>query len=63
MRYLDHDARSVAIFADLGTTMPHVLQYMQCLINQFMALVAVYVYNHTHTTSIMLIVCLIESPF
>ena len=60
---LDHDSGAVAVFAYLGTAMAHVLQYAQCLIDQIVTLVAVYVHYHAHTAGVMLILALIKSFF
>ena len=62
MGNLQHNTSTVARFiARLGTTVFHILQYLQGIIYQFMALSAVNVYNHAHATCVVFIAVLIES--
>ena len=61
MRNLDHDTSSVAVFAHFRSAVPHILQHLQCIVNQFVTLIAVDVHNHSHTARIVLIVALVES--
>ena len=62
MRYLEHDARTVAcLVAGFGTSVLHVLKHTQCLVYQFVAFAAMYIYHHAHTAGIMLILWLIQS--
>ena len=61
MGNLNHDACTIAGIADFGTSMAHVLQYMEGFLYQFMALVAVDVDNHAYSTCIMLVVRLVEA--
>ena len=41
--------------------MLHVLQYLQGVVHQLVALATVDVYHHTHTTSVVLVITLVES--
>ena len=60
MRNLQHDACSVAcLVTRLGTTMFHVLQHFQCVVNKFVALASVNVYHHAHAAGIVLVCFLI----
>ena len=63
MGNLNHDARAVAVLADFRSAVPHVLQYLKRIVHQFVALVAVDVHYHSHTTGIMFIRFLVESSF
>ena len=59
---LYHDTRTITgLVACLGTTMLHVLQHLQRVVNQLMTFTSVDIYHHTHATSIMLIAWLVES--
>ena len=55
--YLYHNAGTITTLSvcTFSTTMHHVLQDFKSGIHKFMTLVAMYVYHHTDTTSIMLI--------
>ena len=53
MRYLHHDAGSVAVVAYLGTTVAHVLQHAQGLVYQLVAFVAMNVDHHAYATGIV----------
>ena len=58
--YLEHDARSVArLVARLGTAVLHVLQHLQGVVHQLVALAAVDVHHHAHTAGVVLILWLI----
>ena len=59
MWYLDHDACTIAILAHLGTPMAHVLKHTQGVVDQLMAFASVDVHDHSHATSVMLILTLI----
>ncbi len=60
MRYLEQDTRAVArLVARLGTTVLHVLQHLQRLVHQFVALAAVDVHHHAYATGVVLILWLI----
>ena len=60
MRYLDHDARPVArLVAGFGSTMLHVLQYLQGIVDQFVTLVAMDIHNHAHAACVMFITALV----
>ena len=62
MRYLQHNTCTVTRFvACLGTSVFHVLQHVQRLIHQFVALAAVYIYHHAHAARIVLVLALVES--
>ena len=64
MGYLNHYTGTVAcLVSRLGSSVLHVLQYLQCIVHQFMALSAVDIHNHTYTTRVMLILALIQSLF
>ena len=57
MRNLYHDAGTVSGLV-VGTFRPavfHILQHFQCRVHQFVRLVAMNVYNHSHTASIVLV--------
>ena len=57
MGNLKHDASTVAcLVAGLGPSMFHIFQHTQCLIYQFMALVAMDVDHHAYTARVMFIV-------
>ena len=56
MGYLQHDTGTVAsLVARLGTTMLHVLQHLQGVVDQLMALPAMNVDNHSHAAGVMLV--------
>ena len=60
VRNLHHDAGTVArLVARLGTAMLHVLQHLQRIIDQLVALAAMNVDHHSHATSIVLVTALI----
>ncbi len=60
MRNLQHDACSVAcLITRLGTSVFHVLQHFQCVVNKFVALASVNVYHHAHAAGIVLVCFLI----
>ena len=60
MWYLQQDASTIAILANLCTTMTHIFQHTQSIVHQLMTFVAVDIHNHTHTTCIMFILTLIK---
>ena len=60
MWYLQHDARSVArLVARLCAAVLHVLQHLQGLVHQLVALAAVDVHHHSHAAGVVLILWLI----
>ena len=60
MRYLHHYASTIPrLVARLGTAMLHVFEHTQGIVNQLVALSAVNVHHHAHTTRIMLIAALV----
>ena len=62
MRDLQHYSCAVArLVACFGTSMLHVLQHSQGLVNQLVALASMYVDHHAHTTCIVLVVGPVES--
>ena len=63
VRYLQHDARAVAglVVGSFGTTVAHVLKHAQGIVNQLMALVAMYVHHHADTASVVLIGGVVQS--
>ena len=63
VRNLEHDARSIArlVVSALGSAVAHILKHLQGIVHQFMALVAMYVDNHTHATGVVLIIRLVQS--
>ena len=63
VRYLNHYTCTVAVFTYLGTTMAHVFEYTQCIVNQLVTLATVDVDNHSNTTGIVLILVLVKSLF
>ena len=63
MRNLKHDTGSVAVFAYLRTTVAHVLQHAERIVNQLMTFVAVNIHNHTHATGVMFIHGLVQTLF
>ena len=63
MRNLKHDSCTITVLANLSTAVSHILQYLQRLVNQFMTLTSMYVYDHTYTTCVVLISRLIQSFF
>ena len=59
--YLQHNTRSVTcLVACLGTSVFHIFKHAQRLVNQFMALAAMYIHHHTHATCIMFILALVQ---
>ena len=62
---LYHDTSTITrLVASLSSAMLHVFQHLQCIVHQFVALSAMDIYHHSHTTSVMLVVTLVESfPF
>lgn len=63
MGYLQHDACSVACFVvgAFCTTVLHVFKHLQGGIHQFVTLAAMDVNNHTHATSVVLILRTVKS--
>ena len=62
MWYLNHNTGTVAsLVTGFCTAMFHVLQHLQRIVHQLMALASVNIHHHTHTTSIVLITRLVES--
>ena len=60
MRNLHHDAGTVArLVTRLCTTMLHVLQHLQCVVNKFMALASMNVHHHAHAAGIVFVCFLI----
>ena len=60
---LEHYARSVAglVVGSLCTSVAHVFQHLQCIVHKFVALVAMDIDNHPHSTCIMLVAGRIQS--
>ena len=65
MRNLQEDTRTVTGLSvgSLCTSMAHVLKYFQRIVYQFMALVAVDINHHAHTTRIVFVLGTIQSFF
>ena len=62
MRNLQQDTSTIArLVARLSPTMLHILQHPQSIVHQVMALCAMNIDHHTHSTSIMLIVRAVKS--
>ena len=62
MRNLHHDTCTVTcLVASLGASVLHILQHLQCIVHQLMAFSTVDVHHHTHATSVVFIVWLIQS--
>ena len=61
--YLQQDASAVACLAvgALCTTVAQVLENLQRVVDEIMALVAVDVHDHAHTTSVVLVGSIIQS--
>ena len=61
--YLQQDACTVARLAvgTLCTAVAQVLQHFQCVVDEIVALVAVDVHDHAHTTSVVLVGGIIQS--
>ena len=57
MRYLQQDARAITglVICAFGSAMPHVFQYFQGVVHQFVTFVPVDVDYHSNTTGIMLV--------
>ncbi len=57
VRYLQHNARAVAglVVGSFGATVAHVFKHAQGIVNQLMALVAMYVHHHADAASVVLI--------
>jgi hypothetical protein len=59
---LYHDACAVAsAITRLSTAMFHVLQHPQCIIDKFVALASMNVYNHAHATCIVFVLILVQA--
>ena len=60
---LQENARTVAslVVGTFGSAMPHVLEHLQCVVYQFVALVTVDVYHHAHTTRVVFVLGIIQS--
>jgi hypothetical protein len=62
MGYLHHYAGAVAsLVARLGTSVLHVFEHTQGIVNQFVTLTTMNVYHHAHTAGIVFVFCLIKS--
>ena len=62
MRNLHHDARTITcLVACFGSSVLHVLQHLQCVVHQLMALATMNVDHHAHTTSVMLVGLAVQS--
>ena len=60
MGNLNHDTGTVAsLVARLSTAVLHVFQYLQCIVNKFMALASMDVHYHTHAARVVLVVRLV----
>ena len=64
MRNLKQYACSItSLVACLSTAMLHILQHFESVIHQFMALVAMNVYNHSNATCIVFVLRVVKSLF
>ena len=64
MGNLYHDTSTItSLITRLSSAMLHVFQHFQCIVHQFVTLSTMDIDNHTHTTSVMLVVALVESIF
>ena len=57
---LQHDAGTIAILAYFGSTVAHVFQHPQCVVNNLVTSVSVQIHNHANATRIVLILVLIK---
>ena len=51
----------LTLFSYLRATMSHVLQYLERMVYQFVALISVDIYHHSHTTRIVFVFRLVKS--
>ncbi len=60
---LQHDSSSIASLAvcSLGTSVSHVLQHLERVVNQFMAFVSMDVDHHAYTAGVVLVVGAVKS--
>ena len=62
MRNLNHDSSTITCFVtSLGTAMLHILKHSEGTVHQVVTLSAMDIDHHTHTTSIMLVLTLVQS--
>ena len=63
MRYLYHDAGSVAglVVGPFGSAVLHVLQHSQGRVHQFVRFASVQVYNHAHAAGVVFVGCIVQS--
>ena len=60
MGYLNHNTRTVAsLVARFGTAVLHILQHLQRIVHQLVALASVDVHYHSHAARIVLVGTLI----
>ena len=63
MRYLQKDAGTVAglVVGALGPAVAHILEHLEGVVYQIMALVAMDIDNHAHATGVVLVVRVVQS--
>ena len=63
MRYLQQDTGTIASFAvgTFGTTVAKILEDLQCVVNQFVAFVAMDIDDHANATRIVFVLGIIQS--
>ena len=61
--YLQHYTRTVAglVVGSFGAAVAHVLEYFQRIVNQFVALIAMNVDNHSDAARVVLVLGIIQS--